>query len=89
MKGLTVSVGGLDARVNKIEAYKDQTVQQLATIQGQLALQQQGLVTIERGVAKLETARDNDGTKFRHVLQILVSVLAITVSVVALVVKST
>lgn len=89
VKGLTVSVGSLDSRVSKIEAYKDQTVQQLASIQGQLALQQHSMTTIERGVTKLENARDSDGVKFRHVLQIAVSIFAIAVSVVALILKST
>ncbi len=82
--GMSGSIGDLTRRVAGLEETRDKSQESLVTIERVQALQGQSLLVIERGVNKLESARDTDGAKFRHIIQILAAVAAIAVSIVAL-----
>lgn len=82
--GMTGSIGDLTRRVSGLEEMRDRLQEGIVTIERVQALQGQSLLVIERGINKLESARDADGAKFRHIVQIVAAIAAIAVSIVAL-----
>lgn len=85
--GLAPAVDTLVRRVDKLEEKDNEMARALISVEKTQAVQTAMLATIERGVADLKSARDGDGARFRHVLQILVAVAAIVVSVIAIVTR--
>ena len=85
--GLAPAVDALVRRVDKLEEKDNEMARALISVEKTQAVQTAMLATIERGVADLKSARDGDGARFRHVLQILVAVAAIVVSVIAIVTR--
>ena len=84
---LAPSVDSLARRVDQLEGKDAEMARSLVSVERTQAVQTSMLSTIERGIADLKSARDNDGTRFRHVLQIVVAIAAIAVSVIAIVTR--
>jgi septation ring formation regulator EzrA len=82
VKNVVEQVREVKAAQSALAAHDTEIAKTLAAMGLQLAVQGTTLTTIERGVQKLEGARDSDGVKFRHVLQLVAAFLAIAVSAV-------
>lgn len=84
MAGLVPSIDGLARRVDQLEQKDAEMARSLVSVERTQAVQTSMLSTIERGISDLKSARENDGARFRHVIQILASIAAIAVSVIAI-----
>lgn len=84
MAGLVPSLDGLARRVDQLEQKDAEMARSLVSLERTQAVQTSMLSTIERGIIDLKSARENDGARFRNVIQIIASIAAIAVSVIAI-----
>lgn len=85
LAGLVPSVDGLVRRVDQLEQKDAEMARSLASVEKTQAVQTALLTNIESGIRDLKAARDGDGARFRHVLQIVVAVAALASSIIAIV----
>lgn len=83
--GINPALDGLKGQVEGLKVKESEMSKILGALVTSNALQTQSLTTIERGIAELKAQREGDGTRFRHVIQILVAVAALASSIVAIV----
>lgn len=82
--GLKPEIESISRRVTGLESKDAEMSRSLIALEKSTALQTQSLTTIERGIVEIKASRDSDGARFRHVIQILASIAAIAVSVIAI-----
>lgn len=82
-----LAISDLTRRVGVVEAQGHQTSSSVNTMSQQLALLGQSTTMIERGVARLEQARDSDGARARHIIQIAAAFAALAVSIVSIITR--